>query len=209
MAAGPTVYIVDDEAGVRKALSVVLKSAGHAVRSFASAEACIAAIEEGPVGCLLVDLRLRGMSGIELLAKLREMRLGIPTLVMSGHGDVPAAVASMKLGAVDFLEKPLDHNVLLARVAEALARSHAGHTTLAPPDRGRDRLATLSRELEILRLLIGGRSSKQIALDTGLSLKTVSNHRAHLLAKTGAENTADLVRIAVVAGITKPPADAP
>lgn len=199
----PTIYIVDDDDAVRKSTAVVTAGAGFKTLTYASAEEFLSAFDNYACGCLILDLRLKKMSGLELLAQLRELGCRLPALIVSGHGDVPVAVKSIKLGAYDFLQKPVQPDVLIAKVEEALAQSHAADLAQHLPDNRADRLRQLTpRELDILRQLIAGRSSKQIAYDMNLSLKTVSNHRAHLLAKTGAENTADLVRIAITSGLS-------
>lgn len=196
----PVVFIVDDELRVRTALQVVVESAGLDVRSFASAEEFIAAHSAQDFGCLVLDLRLGGMSGMQLLESLRRRNSLLPVIMITGHGDVPAAVESMKLGAVDFLEKPVDHRVLCEKIKAALHLSTATRTGQARGAAAAKRLSGLTaRERQLLEMLVDGESSKAIAARTGLSVRTVSNHRAHLLFKTGAQNTADLVRLAVLA----------
>lgn len=202
MATGGIVYIVDDEPGVRSALQTVVEAAGLKAEEFESAEGFLSSYGGQELGCLLLDLRLGGMSGLQLLKRMRSGGSHLPVIIMTGHGDIPAAVESMKLGAVDFLEKPLDHHALMEKIRVALAKAEASQAARAEAAEAKERLSVLTpRERELLLMLVGGRSSKQIAADTGLSLRTVSNHRAHLLAKTGAENTADLVRMAVVSGM--------
>ncbi len=198
----PIVYIIDDDAAIRKALKLVIESAGHQVEVFESAEEFLARKPKKIFDCLLLDLRLGGMSGLELLKHIRENNLQIPTLMITGHGDVPAAVMSMKLGAVEFLEKPLDNQILLQRITEGLEISRKLRHHRQQSDSLHNQFSTLSpRELEVLKLIIAGKSTKQIAFTTHLSQKTISNHRARLLSKTGADNTADMVRKALEAGI--------
>ncbi len=206
-----SVCIVDDEISVRKSLKLLMESAGLRALTCESAEEFLASPKIGDLGCVILDLRLGGMSGIQLLTVMRERGIDVPAIMITGHGDVPAAVASMKLGAVDFIEKPCEPSALLAKVQEALARSLVQKENKVHLESDRSRFSSLTaREMDILQMIIDGKSTKQIAYDTGLSQKTVSNHRAHLLAKTGAENTADLVRMAVVIGVGKgkPPAQA-
>ncbi len=198
----PIIYIVDDDEAVRRSIEIVVISSGMTAKGYTSAEEFLSRYDGYLCGCLVLDLRLRGQNGLELLASLREGGCMLPALMVSGHADVPAAVKSMKLGAFDFLEKPLEPEVLLAKIEEALTQQHAAELAAAMPKYDAGRLSQLTpRELEILHHLIAGRSSKQIAIEMKLAGKTVSNHRAHLLAKTGAQNTAELVRIAVTSGI--------
>lgn len=200
----PLVYLVDDDPGVRNGLSAALESAGLRVETFASAEAFESRCSDDDAGCLLLDLRLDGMSGIQLLRRLRDSGSSLPVIMITGHGDIPAAVESMKVGAVDFLQKPLDQQVLLSRIHAAFATAGSRCSRSAPASEARTRLASLTpRERQMLQKLSEGKSSKQIAAEEGLSLRTVNNHRTHLLAKTGAENTAELVRLAMIAGIAQ------
>jgi two-component system response regulator FixJ len=206
MVSEPMVYIVDAEPGDRRPLKMVVETAGLRAKQFDSAETFLEAIDETVCGCVLADFRLNGMSGLQLLSALKSRNSALMTIIITGHADVAAAVECMKEGAVDFLEKPLDHHLLLIKIEEAMARSESVQLNRAKVALGQSRLTALtSREKDILRMLVSGKSSKQIAVETSLSLKTVSNHRAHLLAKTGAENTADLVRIALVAELVKRP----
>lgn len=201
MSADAVVFIVDDDAGVRKGLSAALESAGLRVETFESAEEFVARSRGDESGCLLLDLRLGGMSGVQLLERLGEAGSALPVIMITGHGDVPVAVQSMRLGAVDFLQKPLDPHALLARIRAAMDKAAARRSDNIKASEARTRLSSLTaREREMLQLLIDGKSSKQIAAETHLSIRTVNNHRTHLLAKTGAENTAELVRLAVLAG---------
>lgn len=203
MSAEAVVFLVDDDPGVRDGLSAVLESAGLRVAAFDSAETFAAHYTGGEVGCLLLDLRLGGMSGLQLLQRLRDSASPMPVIMITGHGDVPAAVEAMKLGAEDFLQKPLDTQTLLVRVHAALDKARSLRSSYDQAACAKARLAALTpREREMLQMLIAGKSSKQIAATTGLSLRTVNNHRTHLLAKTQAENTADLVRLAVCAGMS-------
>jgi two-component system, LuxR family, response regulator FixJ len=199
----PVVFLVDDDPGVRKGLGAALESAGLAVRTFESAEEFLSQRDGGAFGCLLLDLRLGTMSGVQLLEKLRDSGSEMPVIVISGHGDITLAVESMRLGAVGFLQKPLDLRVLLVEVRAALDRARDCQSSLAQTADARVRLSALTpRERELLQMLVDGKSSKQIAAETGLSLRTVNNHRTHLLDKTGAEKTPELVRMAMPAGVT-------
>lgn len=197
----PIVFMIDDDPGVRTSLSMTLAAAGFDVKEYPSAERFLAESTSAAVGCMVLDLRLGGMSGLELLQHMRRAEIHIPVIMITGHGDISVAVQTMKLGAVDFVEKPLNPRALVERVQTAIRgeieRREANHHRI----KAAERLASLSvRELEVLRHLAVGRSSKQIAVDLQISANTVDNHRAHMLEKTGAENIADLVRLATLAG---------
>lgn len=197
-----TVFIVDDDPGVRRLLSFVTESASLRVRAYASAEEFLDDFVVEVAGCLVVDICMPGMSGIELLETLRSRGADLPAIVLSGHGDVPAVVRSMKLGVLDFLEKPVDNHILLAKVYQALREDTARWRKRGETEVIRRRIATLSsRERELLKLVIGGNANKQIAYALNISIKTVANHRANVMAKTQAINAADLVRMSIVAGI--------
>lgn len=197
-----TVFVIDDDPGVRGLLATEIEAAGYRVGPFASAEDFLASFDENTRGCILLDMRLGGMSGIELLETLRARHLGIPVIIMSAFGDIPAAVRSMQLGAVDFIEKPFDHASMLAKIAAAVRDDAAYRESQANPEAMRKRLAVLSaREMGLLKGLLAGKSSKMIAADLGISLRTVEKHRANILAKTHATNTAELVRMATIAGV--------
>jgi FixJ family two-component response regulator len=175
---------------------------GLHVEIFASAEQFTSQCKGDEVGCLLLDVALGGMSGVQLLEKLHDSKSALPVIMITGYGDVAAAVESMKLGAVDYLEKPLDHQVLLRLIRAAFQKATILHSNYIRTSDAKARLSRLTpREREMLQILVNGKSSKQIAAKTGLSIRTVNNHRTHLLAKTGAQNTADMVRLASIAGI--------
>ncbi|HEX2972510.1 MAG TPA: response regulator [Tepidisphaeraceae bacterium] len=197
-----TVFVVDDDPGVRKSVQMVMESAGLWTELYGSAEEFLEAQTGGECGCLLLDLRLPGMGGLELLAALKSQRRAMPVIVITGYGDIPAAVQSMRLGAADFLEKPIDHHALVEKVKAAIAASMAkGRMQMEIEDaHGRLRMLT-DRERELLVALMVGKSSKQMAAEMGISMRTVENHRSRMLAKTGAENTADLVRMGMLAGL--------
>ena len=197
-----TVFVIDDDSGVRGLLATEIAAAGYQVRQFASAESFLAAFDNSEHGCVLLDLRLGGMDGIELLETLRARQIGIPVILMSAFGDIPAAVRSMQLGAVDFIEKPFDYRALLAKIAAAVRDDAAHRERATRPEAMRQRLAVLSpREIDLLKGLLAGKSSKMIAGELGISLRTVEKHRANILAKTHSANTADLVRMATIAGL--------
>lgn len=195
-----TVFVVDDDPGIRDSLRMVLEAAGFRVEAFESAEQFLAAYPDDPGGCIISDVRMNGMSGLELLEHLINRSVTTPVIMLTGHGDVPTAVYSMKLGAADFVEKPVQRHDLISRIRAVLADAEKRRSRHTEAAQARERLATLTaRERELLRALAEGKSSKQIAAELDLSLRTVENHRAHLLAKSGAENVADLVRLSVLA----------
>ena len=188
----PLVYIVDDDAGIQQSLQVLLQSSGYEARSFLSAEAFLADYYPDQQGCLLLDLRMPGMSGEELLRELRRRKCHLPVIVLSGHGDVPIAVQMMKLGAFDFLVKPVAYPSLLDRLQQAIQHQDAaGAPPTIPPDIA-SRLTP--REHDILLGLCSGKPSKRIAFELGISAKTVEHYRARLFQKFDAANAVELVR---------------
>jgi len=194
------VHVVDDDEAVRQSLSFLLASAGFAVRVFESPTQVLEALPEMQPGCLITDLRMPEMSGVELLQRLRELKATLPAIVITGHGDVPMAVEAMKAGALDFIEKPFDDETLLAAVARALDR----HRRAAQIDEDRSaiaaRLDSLStRERQVLDGLVTGRSNKIIAYDLGISPRTVEVYRAHVMSKMQAKSLSELVRMSLLA----------
>ncbi|MEA2733690.1 MAG: two-component system, LuxR family, response regulator FixJ [Humisphaera sp.] len=201
-----TVCIVDDDPGIRNSLEMVMESADLPARLYASATELLADLEANLThdccGCILLDLQMPGMTGIELLRRFRELGYDSPVIVVTGTATILSAVESMKLGAVDFLEKPIDHRILLNKIQQALAAHAAKRVEASEVVAIRDRMATLTdRELELVRLVVSGLANKHIADEMGISIKTVANHRANLMAKAGALNAADLVRMSMIAGI--------
>ncbi len=201
MPASCVVQVIDDDPAMRDSLDFLLGSAGFSVELFASAEAFLAAPPPLSVGCVLTDIRMGGLDGLELLARLREAGRDIPVIVMTGHGDVPLAVKAMKLGAVDFVEKPFDGEALIAAVQAAVASGAA--PAAAPSPELASRLASLSqREQQVLQGLIDGRTNKEIARSFDLSPRTVEVYRAKLMTKMQAGNISELVRFAIKAGLS-------
>src|SRR5215475_1689124 len=201
------VHIIDDDDALRESLAFLLSTARIDVATHPSAAAFMEAIPGASLSCVITDVRMPGMSGIDLLKRLREMKIDVPVIVITGHGDVPLAVEAMKCGAADFLEKPFDDEVLLASVRAALAR-HAG-TAKRQTERAEieSRLAALSaRERDVLAGLIAGHANKQIAFDLGISPRTVEIYRSNLMTKMQASSLSNLVRMALVAGILGPDA---
>jgi FixJ family two-component response regulator len=202
----PLVYIVDDEASIRDSLAMLLRSVGLASEKFADARSFLAAFQPRAESCLVADVRMPGMSGIELLEALRERGAQLPIVVITGHGDIAMAVRAMKSGAADFIEKPFHDQTLIDAVHRALARAADAGNAPAAPDAEmlRERLATLSpREREVMALVVEGRPNKTVATRLNLSTRTVEVHRAKAMEKMQAESLADLVRMAIACGMTK------
>ena len=197
-----TVFVVDDDAGVCGLLATEITAAGYRAIQFNSAEDFLAKFTDGERGCVLLDMRLPGMSGIELLETLRNRHIGMPVIIMSAYGDIPHAVRSMQLGAVDFIEKPFDHPVMLAKIAAAVQEDTSRRQRQVESDAARQRLASLTpREIGLLKELMAGKSSRTIAGELKLSVRTVEKHRDNIMGKTHALNTAELVRMATIAGV--------
>lgn len=195
------VYIVDDDPGMLTFLETVMTLESIPALFFRCAQQFLSDYKPTDAGCLILDLEMPGMSGLGLLEQLQERGILIPVIIMTGGGDIPAVVRSMKLGAIEFLQKPLDRRILVATVREALQADAARRETKATADDFRARLSLLTnREDEVLQLLVEGLSNKQVALRMGISRKTVENHRASIMAKTRAVNVADLVRMRMLAG---------
>jgi two-component system response regulator FixJ len=196
MTAQPIVFIVDDDPALRKSLVAAVESASLGASSFATAQDFLDDYDPATPGCLILDLRMPGMNGLQLLEHLRAQGMHLPVIVFSGSADVASAVQSMKLGAVDFLEKPADYRLLVARVREAIWLDEQRRQDRQEIDVFRTRLEALTtRERQLLDLITAGHSSKQIARQLGLSVRTVENHRNHLMSKMQAANAADLVRM--------------
>jgi two-component system response regulator FixJ len=194
------VLVVDDDEAVRGSLKLLLKSAGLTARAYPSAAEFLAAHDDGQPGCLLLDVRMPGMSGLELQDELNRRGAIIPVIFITGHGDVPMAVEAMRRGAMDFLQKPFRDEDLIDRVNRALARDRDNRGQLEARDAIRGRMARLTpRESQVLRLLATGKSNKQMAGNLGVSQRTVEIHRAHLMHKTEATSVAQLVRMLLVA----------
>ncbi len=198
----PTVYVVDDEPAVRKSLARLLRSAGLPVETFASAGEFIARHQADVPGCLVLDVTMPGISGLELQQWLARSNAPLPIIFITGHGDVPTSVRAMKAGALDFLMKPLDEQELLVAIRAALRHDKAQRAAQADITAARQRLARLTaRERQVLEHVISGRLNKQIAAELGTVEQTVKVHRARVMEKMGVDSVAALVRLSQRAGI--------
>ena len=197
-----TVHVIDDDEALRDSLAFLLRTARLDVLSYPSAAAFLEALPDANLSCVITDVRMPGMSGIDLLRHLRERKISVPVIVITGHGDIPLAVEAMKMGEVDFLEKPFDDEVLIASVKAALRQKEGEVKRHGERAEIESRLAALSnREHDVLRGLVAGRANKQIAFDLGISPRTVEIYRANLMSKMQAGSLSDLVRMAIVAEI--------
>lgn len=198
----PVVYVVDDDEDVRLSLGMLLRSVGLQVQAYASADAFSAEYRRRPrprrAQCLLLDVRMPGMSGMALLESLRRDGASIPTVVITGHGDIPMAVKAMKLGAVDFLTKPYNHQQLVDLVQRALRRdSGHGDEEVDPSDAAARWNSLTAREQEIFNRIVSGDANKAIAYDLAISVRTVESHRSRIMQKMGARTLVDLVLLSV------------
>lgn len=192
----PVIFVVDDDAAVRDALKLLLRSVGQAVETFASAPEFLDAYSEDRPGCLVLDIRMPGMSGLELQQKLNERHSILPIIFITGHGDVPMAVEAMQAGAVDFIQKPFRDQDLIDRINQALEKDASNRAALGERNDIRRRLETLTpREHEVLDLVVHGKANKVIAGDLKLSQRTVEIHRARVMEKMQASSLAHLVRM--------------
>jgi len=203
MVANPVVHIVDDDEAVRRSLAFMLSSAGLAVRVYDSAGAFLDGLDDLQCGCLITDVRMPEMTGLELLQRIKQRAPCLPAIVITGHGDVPLAVEAMKAGAIDFIEKPFDENAILDAVNAALEQSGEGEDG----DRAavNARIASLSeRERQVLDGLVAGHPNKVIAATLGISPRTVEVYRANLMAKMHAKSLSELIRMAILAQVPMP-----
>lgn len=197
------VHIVDDDDAVRQSLAFLLSSAGLPVRLYDSATAFLAGLASVQGGCLITDVRMPGMTGLELLHALKAKACGLPAIVITGHGDVPLAVEAMKAGAIDFIEKPFDQEAILSAVQSAF--DHAERKERGGEDRAAvaAKLASLSeRERQVLEGLIAGHPNKTIAYDLGISPRTVEVYRSNLMTKMEAKSLSELIRMTLLAQIS-------
>lgn len=193
------VHVVDDDVAVRKSLAFLLASEGLPVRLHESASVFLDGAPSAEAGCIVTDVRMPGIDGIELIRRLKERGVALPVIVMTGHADVPMAVEAMKEGAVDFLEKPFGDEVFLAAVRSALARQERNSHHGAQVAEIQSRFDALSeRERQVLDGLVEGKANKVIAYDLGISPRTVEIYRANVMAKMQAKSLSELVRLALL-----------
>ncbi|HKE96256.1 MAG TPA: response regulator FixJ [Povalibacter sp.] len=199
--ARPTIFVVDDDSAVRDALKLLLRSVGQQVETYSSGQEFIDAYSEDRPGCLVLDIRMPGMSGLELQQKLNERHSILPIIFITGHGDVPMAVEAMQAGAVDFIQKPFRDQDLIDRINQALEKDSNNRAALGERNDIRRRLETLTpREREVLDLVVHGKANKVIAGDLKLSQRTVEIHRARVMEKMQASSLAHLVRMVLEVG---------
>lgn len=200
----PMVFIIDDDDSVRKALTRLVQSAGMKVESFVSAEAFLSRQRyEGP-SCLVLDIRMPGMSGLDLQETLARADITLPIIFMTGHGTIPMSVRAMKAGALDFLEKPFEDQTFLDLVKHAVDCDRQAKQKFAGRRENLKHFESLTpREQDVLALIVTGKLNKQIAIELGISEKTVKVHRAHVMEKMRAESLADLVRISEILPLPK------
>jgi FixJ family two-component response regulator len=193
----PVIHIVDDDESMREVLASLLRSVAFAARSYPSVDAFLQAPRVDAPGCLILDVRLPGMSGLDFQSRLTEVGIELPVILMTGYGDVPMSVRGMKAGAVDFLIKPFRDQDMLDAVSVAISRDRARRAANAESISLKEKLASLSpRERQVMELATAGKMNKQIAGDLGISLVTVKIHRGAAMRKMGARTLADLVRMA-------------
>ena len=200
MADEPVVHVIDDDEAARQSLAFLLDCAGLSVRSYESAAAFLEAVPTMEHGCIITDVRMPGLSGVELIGRLKALAVADPVIVITGHAAVPLAIQAMKAGVADFLEKPFSDDAILGAVRSALARRTDVNQAKAERDRFVALLATLSqREHEVLDGLVEGRANKVIAFDLGISARTVEVYRANVMTKMKAGSLSELVRMVTIA----------
>lgn len=205
----PVIYVIDDDDAVLQSLEFLLKTAGITARGFESAKAFLDILPQVTSGCVITDVRMPEMTGIDLLRHIKQTGSDLPVIVITGHGDITLAVEAMKIGAADFLEKPFDDDQLIAAVRAALTRDAGVSKRKAELGDITDKLAALSnRERQVLDGLVAGNANKTIAFDLGISPRTVEIYRANVMTKMAANSLSDLVRMAMLADILGEPGKA-
>jgi two-component system response regulator FixJ len=196
------IHLVDDEESVRRSTSFMLRTSGYDVDTYPSGVAFLDKLQNARPGCILLDVRMPEMDGIEVQAELAKRGVKLPVIVLTGHGDVGTAVAAMKGGAIDFLEKPFEKDALVAALERGFERLEAGDAAVASQAEAERRIAMLSpREQDVLRGLVRGHPNKTIAYDLGISPRTVEVHRANAMAKLEARSLSEALRLAFAAGL--------
>lgn len=197
----PVIHVVDDNDAIRKSLSMVLESAGLKSKTYPSARAFLDNFSHSGLGCLLLDVRMPDMSGLDLQRLVKEQNINLPIIFMTGYADVPTAIRAMKAGAFDFVEKPFDQEDLLARIHQCVHKSEELSQTTLQQENAASLLMLTEREREVMQLLVDGKINKVIAAQLGISTRTVEAHRAHIMEKLQAKSLSDVVRIALQAGL--------
>ena len=193
------VYIVDDDKAIRDSLSLLMKSIGFESRAYESAESFLNGADFTIPGCLIADIRMQGMSGLELQQVLNDKSIDMPVIIITGHGDVPMAVQAMQAGAVDFLEKPYDNDVLVSRIKQCLSEVTKSQDKMRIVAEAKTRISRLTpREREVMNLLVEGKHNKVIAKELSISVRTAEAHRAKVMKKLNADSLSDVVRLAMV-----------
>lgn len=196
----PIVYVVDDDIAMRKSLQHLLESVGLSTRVFESAGEFLSSYEPAAVGCAIVDVRMPGISGLDLQEQMRMRGIDLPVIVVTGHADVQMAVRAMKAGAFDFIEKPFNEQLLLERVQRAIDLHSKVYVVQMEREAILARMRSLTpRETQVMEMVVNGSPNKQIAASLGLSEKTVEVHRSHVMTKLSAGNAADLIRMVLTA----------
>jgi two-component system, LuxR family, response regulator FixJ len=203
MASDPVIHVIDDDEAAREALAFLIDCAGYPVRTYESATRFLDHAADFEPGCIVTDVRMPEMSGIELIERLKEMGMAAPVIVITGHADVPMAIQAMKQGVADFIEKPFSDEAIIGAIRAAVDRDRARSELAAESERIRRRMAALSpREREVLEGLVEDHPNKVIASDLDISARTVEVYRANVMAKMKAGSLSDLVRMATVARLT-------
>jgi two-component system response regulator FixJ len=210
MPANDVVHVIDDDAAMRDSLAFLLQSADLVVKTYESAQAFLEVRRHPVSGCVITDVRMPGMSGMDLLRRLRDLDFNLPVIVITGHGDIPLAVEAMKSGATDFIEKPFEDEAILEAVRHALASRASDAKQQTAQAAIIEKLGTLTnRERDVLEGLVAGHPNKTIGYDLGISPRTVEIYRANVMTKMDAKSLSDLVRMALVGGIIGPAGSVP
>lgn len=198
MTSQATVHVVDDDLAIREALVLLLESAGHPARAHADAVQFLAVLDPSQPGCVVADVRMPGMSGLDLQTHLKDNRIDLPVIIITGHGDVAMAVRALKEGAIDFIEKPFDEDVLLRSVGQALDKGTRAFRERQALADIQERVAELTpREREVMNLVVQGLPNKAVAAELAISVRTVEIHRARVMEKMEAGSLSELVRMAL------------